>query len=303
MCEHKSLELLTKEKIQSILYLNSMDEVSVETRDNAISSKFASDTQRKYIEECCVFAKWVENKHPECCDIDDMRQYVKEYAEEKMQEGLSAWSVRAYISSLAKLFGCKVNTFGIEFPNRSRVNIRRCRTAPHPDMISKNNDVITFCIATGLTKKELTSIYPEDIYRGDDGNMYVRVAKGKRGVARTALVIKEFENFVSEKASETPPGEHIFLKVARDCKIQYFRRQYATLLYLRVARKIEDIDNEDERMYLRKDCNGKVLDRKALQFVGEQIGCSAGNVPTGNIDLDLIPDYFPLSNQSKHKSE
>lgn len=245
-----------------------------------------------YLHNCYTYADWVKSTHPDCKKIDDAKQYVPEYLNHCKDKNLSAWTIRAYASALAKLYRCKSTDFAVDYPERRRADIKRDRIAPDKETIEKNKDIIDFCTGTGLRAHELRSVHPKDIYKSADGHLYVHVEKGKGGKKREAQVLKEFEPVVMRLAATKKSNEKIFRDVPDDSKLHYFRSMYATLLYKRVARKKKDITSQKERYVMRRDRSGIVLDRKAMLFVSKQLGHARENViATSYLDIDSLAEF------------
>ena len=242
-----------------------------------------------YLHNCYTYADWLKANHPDCKKIDDAKQYVPEYLNHCKDKNLSAWTIRAYASALAKLYRCKSTDFEVDYPERRREDIKRDRIAPDKETIEKNKDIIDFCTGTGLRAHELGMVRPKDIYKSADGYLYIHVEKGKGGKKREAQVLKEFEPVVMRLASTKKHDKKIFRNVPNDSELHFFRALYATKLYARIARKKKDITSKKERYVMRRDRSGIVLDRMAMLFVSKQLGHARENViSTSYLDIDSL---------------
>jgi len=83
-------------------------------------------TYAAYKKHCLDFANWARDRKG-AKTLEQAREHVREYLQEHIREGRSAWTVRLKASALAKLYGCNTAGFGVELPKRQRENIRRSR--------------------------------------------------------------------------------------------------------------------------------------------------------------------------------
>ena len=75
-------------------------------------------TKEAYLDRCCRFAKWARAKHG-CQTLDEARSYADEYLTKRVDDGLSAFSVKLDRAALAKLYGQHAQDFR-ELPVRRR---------------------------------------------------------------------------------------------------------------------------------------------------------------------------------------
>lgn len=219
---------------------------------------YSFKTYEVYKEHCLDFANWVR-KEKGVKSLEQARQYVKEYLEKEIAEGKSPWTLRVKASALAKLFGCSTPDFGVELPSRSRGFIHRSRLEREHDKHfseRRNRDVVEFCRATGLRRKELLRVTWRDVYRGEDGRLMVHVDQGKGGRSREVPVAKGMEEVVWEarERARLSGQEKLFPHVVNRMDVHSYRREYAMARYRELQQMSErELEQEIMRENLRKD--------------------------------------------------
>ena len=79
--------------------------------------------------------------------IEAAKEYVQEYLDMRVGEGLSAWTVHLDCSAIMKMYGESAVNMGIKVPERKRADIKRSRyECEHDRHVSeeKNKDIIDF---------------------------------------------------------------------------------------------------------------------------------------------------------------
>ena len=90
---------------------------------------------------------------------------------------------KSIASSLAKLYNCSSNDFGVKFEDRKREDITRSRTVPDPKTEEKARDVIDFIKGSGLRRHEILKLKKEDVAERMTENLpytFVKEKKQKR---------------------------------------------------------------------------------------------------------------------------
>lgn len=231
---------------------------------------FSIKTYKTYKDECLRFANWVRSQKG-VKDIDDARQYVGEYLREAIAKGQSAWTIKTKAAALAKLYGCSSKDFGVELPTRRREDIVRSRLPrAHDSDFSpeRNKDAVDLARATGLRRRELSALRPEDVYRGADGRVYVHVRRGKGGRSREVPVREEFQERVWQMREErVAAGKTKMLdRVPWRMDVHAYRREYASARYQELERTLPP----SGEIYRRRD--GRVFDRGWLRIISQNLG-------------------------------
>lgn len=232
---------------------------------------YSFKTYEVYKEHCLDFANWVR-KEKGVKNLEQARQYVREYLEKQIAEGKSAWTLRLKAAACAKLFGCTTSDFGVELPKRSREDIHRSRLEREHDRHfseHRNRDIVEFCRATGLRRKELVRVTWKDVYRNDEGRVVVYVGQGKGGRPREVPVVKGMEEAVWEarEKARLSGQEKLFLHVPNRADIHSYRREYAMARYRELEEEGKVATGE---LYRRRD--GQKFDRGILLAVSRDLG-------------------------------
>ena len=196
-------------------------------------------------------------------DIEGWINLVNQYLEHCKQLGLSAPTQSTYKAALAKVLGISSTAF-IATDIRYRAN-------------KKNNRWFSIVSATGLRKNELKAITGDSLYQREDGRYYLKIIgkkhKTKGARDRWVPIItrdkEELERLVEEFKLA---GKKRVFQVPSALKPHKYRAEYAKRLYLLVARDPKDIKDKKEKIYLRGELKGVVLDRKACLIVSRALG-------------------------------
>ena len=241
---------------------------------------FGKETSETYKKHCRAFGRWCQAKY-NIRKPYKAKKYVKEYLEMKQAQHLSPSSIKTIASALAKVFHVSYTSFGVEFKERKRADIKRSRTVPDPKIEEKAKEVISFIKATGLRRHEVLMVMPEEITEEKDGKMYVFVRQGKGGRKRHALVLPEYQSFIKKLKEGHEEKEPIFKSIPRNVQAHYYRAVYAQSVYQMVARDVASLPRS-EKYYMRADRKGEVYDRKAMLFVSRQLGHNRIDVIAGH---------------------
>jgi len=239
---------------------------------------FSHKTCDVYKEHCLNFARWARETYG-CRTLEQAREHVGEWLmrpRERDGGPRSAWTVRVEAAALAKLYRCRSTDFGVELPRRSREDIHRSRVAREHDRHfseAKNRDAVDFCRATGLRRKELIEARWRDVYRGEDGRLYVHVERGKGGRSREVPVLERYRERVWElrERARAEGRDRLFERVPNRADIHGYRREYASERYRELERERRREEPEREReVYRRRD--GREFDREILRQVSRDLG-------------------------------
>lgn len=229
---------------------------------------YSWSTYKSYLKHSCAFVKWAKSEFG-CKTLIDARPYVDKWLESNSER--SAYTLKLYAASLAKLYGCSSKDF-IQVKSRSRSHITRSRLTRVRDKNfseTKNDSLVRLCRATGLRRHEVAQL------RGSQLNGSSITVKGKGGLVRTVPIISDID-FVQNLMLQAGDNK-VFDKIHSCCDIHSYRAEYATSLYQSLARPISEIPG-NEKYYCRQDLKGVVYDKVAMLQVSRALGHNRINV-------------------------
>lgn len=128
----------------------------------------------------------------------------------------------------------------VTIPKRHREEIRRSRgETPTDRRINPErwHDLIAFLHATGLRRREVTSLRVRHIEGDEWDGMSVQVTNGKGGRARTVVVLHGAEPVVQRLIAEKRPEDKVFERIPSALDVHACRRSYAQALYASMTSK------------------------------------------------------------------
>ena len=262
----KSLIRQVQDRLDSILAIGQSKHQ--DKKEGITGGKIYSwGTYKAYLQQCCQFARYCRDNH-HCKNLADCRQYVQEWM--KSREDLSAYTLKLSASALYKLYGESQEELGITTKRAARSEITRSRgTAKRDSHFSeeKNAEFVEFCRSTGLRRSEITKLRGDQLIERD--GEYCIETTGKGGRFRVITICGNVE-LVIGKMKEAGT-EKVWKKIPSNADIHSYRADYATRIYLKYARPIEEIPRK-ERYICRKDKAGIVYDRKAMLETSRALG-------------------------------
>ena len=292
---------------------------------------FSFNTYKSYWKHTKYFIKYIKEHHPECTTLKKARKYVSEWLQDGVDRGLSAWTIGVQRSAIGKLYGIAPDDEDFfKAPKKQRENIKRSRGVRVRDKhFSKtNNDgLIKFCQGTGLRRKELQELRGKDLmtraqieteiselkklppaeltpdterrlgmlqdalmFRED---YFTHVRNGKGGRERLSPIVGKNAEQIVERIQNTPNGEKVWQHVHKCADIHAYRAEYATDIYRKYARPIEEIPYDkvnkgtgkryqSEVYSCRKDEAGKKLDKAAMLVCSKALGHNRISVVADN---------------------
>lgn len=213
---------------------------------------YSISTMKTYRKESISFANWVKQKYPSTKWLHDARQFAGEYLQFRMQKGDSAWTLQMVRSALRKLYQEPDLTDEIKLPLRRKNEIKRSRGTKAMDRkfsVERNRDLVDFCRATGLRRRELKELRVDQVYRTDD-RMVVFVEQGKGGRPRTVPVLRALEDRISEIISGKKSEQLVIEKIPCRADIHGYRREYANALYEEWAGTKYNSDDKNEEVMM-----------------------------------------------------
>lgn len=234
-------------------------------------------TYGNYVKHINYFLVWCEESY-HCKTLKQCREHVNEWLQERIDSGLSAYTLKLEAAALGKLYQEPSKNF-TPTPSRERGSITRSRGYALRDAgfsLEKNAEIIAFCRATGLRRAELEALKGSQLLEKPDG--YYIAVKGKGGRYRESPVIGPHAEEVAERMRLAGNGK-VWTKVPSHMDVHSYRSEYATAIYCAYVRN--PIPKED-RYFCRGDRKGTVMDRKAMMLASQALGHSRIDVVAGH---------------------
>lgn len=240
-------------------------------------------TMKNYACSWSLFCKWLapritaeEARELTDLDVEKWRDYVNEYIQHLINQGLSPDTQASYKSAVTKVLQASSTAF-ISTEPRVRGKKKNNRLKDEDDRLSeeKNRYWNKIVSATGLRKSELRSVRGNSLYYNmERGLWYIHVHEGtKGGRPRYAPIMAQNKEELQEIIDLfRMAGDKRVFQTPTALKPHKYRAEYAKRVYMRVARDINDIKNRKEKIHLRNDLKGVVLDRKACEVVTKALG-------------------------------
>ena len=245
----------------------------------------SKETLNTYQKRTDKFVDWCY-EHGCMYDTQRAREMVPEYLQEQIDKGISAWTIRTDAAALAKIFSCSSVDFGVKFPKRERLAVKRSRYAAERDRhVSQtaNELLITIARCSGLRRHELEELRGNHLFCDKDGRYYIRVGRAAKGgrPRQARLIASDKELKMIVKAMDTAGNGKVFEHVHSKLDVHALRAQYACDVYKLYARPLDTLERS-ERYHCRKDMAGKVYDRKAMQITSQMLGHNRIDVVANN---------------------
>lgn len=200
------------------------------------------------------------------------------YLAERVAQGKSAWTLQTERSALRMFFQDRLLADRVQLPTRRREDITRSRRPAARDRHFQPEHwqpLIGFCLACGLRREELRDLRVRDVsHRSSDGQVVVRVVKGKGGKWREVSVFPGREQHVLSVVDGRDPDEHVFDRLPSDTDIHSYRRQFAQDLYVLLSGRALPPQG---RFHLRD------LDSDAARTVSRQLG---------HVRISIVCDHY-----------
>jgi integrase len=210
---------------------------------------YSYSTKETYLDACIPFTQWAKQQHG-CKEIADTRPYVSEYLQLRLQHGDSAWTLKTMRSAFAKLFLDPGLATENKLPARRKEDITRSRGPKAMDnkfSELRNRDLVDFCRAAGLRRREVAALTAGDVYNAD-GRVMIFVGRGKGGRLRTVPVLAIMQERVLAIVQGKQKGELIFERIPVRADIHGYRREYAQVLYEQEAGQQYDPKNKNKEV-------------------------------------------------------
>lgn len=292
MAHNKCLKMQSKDVLQSFVCLgrskfqdkeNAIAEYKAlkdcnliqQTQQEYVNEKlrdkiYSINTYKYYVKHINYFLEWAEKEH-KCKTLKQCRKHVNEWLKKRVNEGLSAYTLKLEAAALGKLFQEPTTNF-ITLPKRQRENITRSRGRAKNDYgfsLENNSEIINFCRGTGLRRSELASLKKDQLCI-ENGEYWLKI-KGKGGRQRNALIVGEHKQEIVNKILQTKDDKCVWESVPTHMDVHSYRSDYATAIYFAFAKNINELE-QSERYYCRGDKKGVVLDRSAMLQASKMLG-------------------------------
>ena len=234
-------------------------------------------TYGDYVKHINYFLKWCEERY-KCKTLAQCREHVDEWLQERIDAGLSAYTLKLEAASLAKLYQESSKNF-VPTPSRERGAITRSRGYAKRDSgfsLEKNKEIISFCRATGLRRAELEALTGNQLLEKPEG--YYIMVKGKGGRYRESPVIGHHAEEVAARMRAAGNGK-VWGKVPSHMDVHSYRSEYATAIYCAYARNPIP---EKDRYHCRGDRKGLTMDRMAMLEASRALGHNRIDIVAGH---------------------
>lgn len=268
-----------------------------EDKKNGVSNLYiySFNSMKTYLKHCNYFAEWCKSQDyireelghaPRT--LAECEPYTESFIRDRERQGLSAYTVKMEKSALSKLYG---RVFDFETIATSRANITRSRGEAKRDKHfseERHAEFVNCCRCVGFRRSEMETAKASDLMKV--GDMYFMQITGKGGKRRAAMLVgtpDEIERAVDYINKMT--GQN---KVPNGADVHSYRADYATRIYKRYARPIEEIRGENINYteltgktakggetiyksavyYCRRDKAGQALDRRAMIMASQSLG-------------------------------
>lgn len=242
---------------------------------------FSGSTRHPYQRHAIYFSEWEKKHHPEQKILRNIPlQHAAEYINERINRGLSAWTITLDTAALAKVFGCRMTDIPVERPERRRENIKRSRGPIKNFNEKKHSDIVQFSKNCGLRhNKELAVIKPDNIFERD-GHVFVKVKNGKGGKSRVTEVLEGSKDFFLNLRDRaiTEGREYIFSDIPSRAPIHAYRREYAQVLYRKIEEKIQERDPYVISQYNAAREEWRERNQHGHRGMSDNIHCRDGHV-------------------------
>lgn len=253
--------------------MSKQEYVNMKLRDKI----YSVDTYSSYEKHLNYFFEYCEKEH-RCKTLKQCRNYVNEWLEKRIKEGLSAYTLKLEASALGKLYQEPTSNF-IELPVRERKNITRSRQRAKNDYgfsLENNKEIINFCRGTGLRRNELKNLKKEQLFEDSNGDYWLSI-KGKGGKLRNVLIIGPNKQEIIDKIKSATDYKPVWESVPSHMDVHSYRSDYATAIYTAYAKDLDKLQIQ-EKYYCKGDRKGTVLDRRAMLKASQMLGHNRLNV-------------------------
>lgn len=251
------------------------------TREVDYDKIFSYNTYQTYWKHVKYFVRWIGIKHPDCTTLKSARKHVNEWLQERVDQGLSAWTIQTEAKAIGKLFNIRPDDPNyFKPPKRNRKDIKRSRVDAVRDRhfsVTNNDELIKFCKGVGCRRAALAQLKGEDLwtraemeeelrtasqdpeYRPEgadlnalanmrealmmfpDQEYFVHFIRDKGGRSRFSPIIGKHKNQIIERMINTIPGKKVWEHIPTNADIHSYRAAYANAIYKKYSRDVNTI--------------------------------------------------------------
>lgn len=249
----------------------------------AMGKIYSHVTMANYQDAAAKFANWARATHG-CRTVAAARQYTGEYLQQRMDRGLSAWTVRRDAAALAKLYQVQTTDLGAQLPTRHRADVTQHRGGKSAGHFSesRHKDLVDLCRATGLRRHEVAQLRPSDVTRDTQGRVLVHVAQGKGGKERVVVALND-KPYQIAQAAAAAGRDQVVSHIPKYAPIHEYRAQFAQQMYHQMARDTATLPRS-EVYCCRGDRSGTHYDKAAMGAVSTALGHARLDVMTSYLN-------------------
>lgn len=248
----------------------------------SVEKIYSYSTMSNYMDVATQFAAWARATYG-CRTVSEARQYTGEYLQQRMDRGLSAWTVRRDAAALGKLYQCQTTDLGVQLPTRHRAAVTQHRgdkSAGHFSE-SRHQDLVDLCRATGLRRHEVAALRPSDVIKDPQGRVIVTVQQGKGGKYRQVVALDDRPYQIAQAAA-ADGRDRVIEHIPKYAPVHTYRAQFAQEMYRQIARDTATLPRQ-EVYCCRSDRAGTHYDKAAMGAVSAALGHSR---------LDVVTNYL-----------
>ncbi|WP_035288713.1 hypothetical protein [Clostridium sp. KNHs214] len=240
-------------------------------------------TLQNYVKWGRNYVEWVKETKSNFKNLEDIPlSYAKEYLDYGVNvKGYSVYTTRLQASAISKLYNVPIKSF-YKVPSIATAKIKRSRGVSAMDAhfsVENNKEFINFCKGTGLRRKEVTALKPEQIVIKNN-KVYIDLeskreynVQTKGGRPRIVEVLPEYYSVVLKAKKNATGNAKVFSKIPKNADIHSYRRFYAKTKYQQFLKnKFGSIKNAKMDYFRRGKNKGKHYNRAALQHVSVNMG-------------------------------
>lgn len=269
-----------------------------EDKKAGISSRYiySFNSMKTYLKHAFYFVEWCKNQdyikeelNHKPRTLAECFPYVEPFLRDEEQRGLSAYTIKMQKSALSKLYGADLTH--IKTKATSRANIKRSRGEVERDKHfseERNAAFVNCCRCVGFRRSEMEKAKASDLMQV--GDLYFMRITGKGGRIRAAMLAGTPDEIA--RAVDYINGMTGQNKIPNGADVHSYRADYATRIYNRYARPIEEIRGQSINYteltgktakggediyksaiyYCRRDRAGQALDRRAMIMASQSLG-------------------------------
>lgn len=198
--------------------------------------------------DCKRFCEYVKEHHPEARTIAQSRNYIEEWKDKLLAEGVKAETVHGYIDHLGVVYGISGGNYGLgrsAEPTKGRdISVRDMADCNNP----KYERFMELANMTGLRRSELAKLTYQDFHRGKDGEYYVSVY-GKGGRQQEQRINPAYQERAREYAAKNDAEKVVSQAETKNhINVHAIRRELAQEMYERYTEQCRTLKGR-ERLY------------------------------------------------------